>query len=85
MATAEAGRQAVTFSFRVSASSLSNFPRLTQNSEDQQRVEDRVQRFQARLVAQYTAMDASLSRLNSLSSYVTQQLAALSRSNSNSA
>jgi flagellar hook-associated protein 2 len=59
--------------------------RLTQNSEDQQRVEDRVQRFQARLVAQYTAMDASLSRLNSLSSYVTQQLAALSKSNSNSA
>jgi flagellar hook-associated protein 2 len=59
--------------------------RLTQNSEDQVRVEDRVQRFQARLVAQYTAMDASLARLNSLSSYVTQQLAALSKSNGNSA
>ena len=34
LATAEAGRQAVTFSFRVAAQSLSNFPRLTQNSED---------------------------------------------------
>lgn len=34
LATAEAGRQAVTFSFRVAAQSLSNFPRLTQNSDD---------------------------------------------------
>lgn len=34
LATAEAGRQSVTFSFRVAASSLNNFPRLTQNSED---------------------------------------------------
>jgi len=34
LATAEAGRQAVTFSFRVAAQSLNNFPRLTQNSED---------------------------------------------------
>lgn len=58
--------------------------RLTQNSEDQAKVGDRVERFQARLVAQYTAMDASLSRLNSLSSYVTQQLNALSNNNSNS-
>ncbi len=34
LATAEAGRQTATFSFRVAASSLNNFPRLTQNSED---------------------------------------------------
>jgi uncharacterized protein (TIGR03437 family) len=34
LATAEAGRQTVTFSFRVAATSLTNFPRLTQNSED---------------------------------------------------
>ncbi len=34
LATAEAGRQAVTFSFRVAAQSLSSFPRLTQNSEE---------------------------------------------------
>lgn len=32
-------------------------------------------------MAQYTAMDASLSRLNSLSSYVSQQLAAITKSN----
>jgi flagellar capping protein FliD len=36
-----------------------------------------VTRFEARLVQQYTAMDANLARLNSLQSYVTQQLAAL--------
>ena len=51
--------------------------RITRNGTDQTKVEERVQRFQARLVAQYTAMDASLSRLNSLSSYVTQQLNAM--------
>jgi uncharacterized protein (TIGR03437 family) len=34
LATAEAGRQTVTFSFRVAAASLTNFPKLTQNSED---------------------------------------------------
>jgi flagellar hook-associated protein 2 len=54
--------------------------RITRNGENQVKVEERVERYQARLVAQYTAMDASLSRLNSLSSYVTQQLNALNRS-----
>lgn len=56
--------------------------RLTRNGEDQVRVSERVERYQARLVAQYTAMDASLSRLNALSSYVTQQMAALNKSSS---
>lgn len=46
---------------------------ITKNSNDQQRLELRVDRFQARLVAQYTAMDANLARLNALGSYVTQQ------------
>lgn len=54
--------------------------RITRNGENQAKVEDRIERYQARLVAQYTAMDANLSRLNSLSSYVTQQLSALNRS-----
>ena len=58
--------------------------RLTRNGEDQVRVSERVQRFQARLVAQYTAMDANLSRLNALSSYVTQQMNALNNTRSNS-
>lgn len=55
--------------------------RITRNSDEQTHVAERVDRFRARLVAQYTAMDASLSRLNGLSSYVTQQLNAINNSN----
>ena len=40
--------------------------------------------YQQRLVAQYTAMDANLSKLNSLSTYLTQQLASLSANSSSS-
>ena len=54
--------------------------RITRNGENQARLTDRVERYRSRLVAQYTAMDASLSRLTSLQSYVTQQLAALNKS-----
>jgi flagellar hook-associated protein 2 len=57
--------------------------RISKNGEDQIALEERVERFRARLVAQYTAMDSNLSRLNSLSSYVTQQLNALSSNGSN--
>jgi flagellar hook-associated protein 2 len=53
--------------------------RITRNGEQQERLNERVERFQQRLVAQYSAMDANLSRLNALSSYVSQQLAALTR------
>ena len=56
--------------------------RITRNSDEQTHVAERVDRFRARLVAQYTAMDASLSRLNGLSNYVTQQLNAINNSNS---
>jgi len=54
--------------------------RISLNGDKQERLNERVERFQQRLVAQYTAMDANLSRLNALSSYVTQQLAALTAS-----
>lgn len=54
---------------------------ITQNSEKQSRLEDRVERYQARLVQQFTAMDSNLARLNALNSYVTQQLAGLANSN----
>ncbi len=53
--------------------------RISQNSDAQDKLEDRVERFRARLVAQYTAMDTNLARLNSLSSYMTQQLASLNK------
>jgi flagellar hook-associated protein 2 len=55
---------------------------IDKNSEAQDRLEDRVERFRSRLVAQYTAMDANLSKLNALSSYVNQTVAQLNKSNS---
>lgn len=55
---------------------------ITLNTDAQTKVNDRADRFQERLVAQYTAMDANLSKLNALSSYVTQQLAQMNKSTS---
>ena len=55
--------------------------RITRNGEDQANLSDRVERFRARLVAQYTVLDGNLSKLNALSSYVTQQMNALNRTN----
>ena len=52
---------------------------IDKNTDSQTRLNDRVERFQQRLVQQYTAMDANVARLNSLQSYVTQQMAALNR------
>lgn len=56
---------------------------ISRNSEAQARLNERVERFQQRMVRQYTALDGNLARLNSLSTSVTQSLAQLSRSNSN--
>ncbi len=56
--------------------------RLVRNSSEQEQISARIDRYQQRLVAQYTAMDANLAKLNSLSSYLTQQIAALTKSNS---
>ncbi len=57
--------------------------RIARNGEEQVALEDRVERFRARLVAQYTAMDGNLARLNALSGYVTQQLLSLQGNGSN--
>jgi flagellar hook-associated protein 2 len=48
---------------------------VNKNSDDQAKLNDRVDAFQTRLVAQYTALDGNLAKLNALSSYVTQQVA----------
>ena len=53
---------------------------ISRNGDNQTKLEDRVTRFRERLVAQYTAMDANLSKLNALQSYVSQTVAALNRS-----
>ena len=55
--------------------------RITMIDDDKQRLNDRVDLFQQRLVAQYSAMDANVARLKSINDYVTQQLAAMSNSN----
>ncbi len=55
---------------------------ISKNADDQAKLNDRVDQFQARLVAQYTALDANVAKLNSLSSYVTQQIAQMNRSTS---
>ena len=53
--------------------------RLTRNGKDQARMEQRLSQTEARLRAQYSALDASMAQLNQLSGYMTQQLSALNR------
>jgi flagellar hook-associated protein 2 len=53
---------------------------ITKNGVDQTKLNERVDRFQARLTAQYSAMDVAQSRLSALSSYVSQQIAQMNRS-----
>jgi flagellar hook-associated protein 2 len=49
--------------------------KLERNQDAQERMEQRLAATQKRLEAQYSALDAKLGSLNSLSSYVTQQVA----------
>lgn len=56
---------------------------LAKNSDDQARLSDRVDRVEKRLIAQYTALDTNLARMNSLQSSLTQQLNNLNRNNNN--
>jgi flagellar hook-associated protein 2 len=51
------------------------------NSDRQAQLEDRATSTEARLRAQYQALDTSMSKLNALSSYVTQQMTALASNN----
>lgn len=55
--------------------------RIERNEADQERLERRVDQVEARLRAQYTALDTTLGRLSGISSYVTQQMALLNSSN----
>jgi flagellar hook-associated protein 2 len=50
--------------------------RLQRNQDSQENLQARLDQTQARLEKQYTALDAQLGTLNSLSTYVTQQVAA---------
>lgn len=51
--------------------------RVERNDDRQDQMEDRLTRTEARIRAQYEALDTSMAKLNALSSYVTQQLASL--------
>jgi flagellar hook-associated protein 2 len=52
---------------------------IAKNTQDQEKLNARVDRFQARLTEQYSAMDVRQSRLSALSNYVSQQIAVLNR------
>jgi flagellar hook-associated protein 2 len=54
--------------------------RIDDNKDQQARLEVRVDAFEARVRAQYTALDAQMGQLTGLSTYVTQQMAMLYRS-----
>ena len=54
--------------------------RIEDNKDQQARLEVRVSAFEARVRAQYTALDAQMGQLTGLSNYVTQQMAMLNRS-----
>lgn len=48
---------------------------LKRNEKDQEKLEERVLRVQTRLLKQYSALDTQMGQLNSLSNYVTSQVA----------
>ncbi|GAA6143259.1 flagellar filament capping protein FliD [Hydrogenophaga sp. 5NK40-0174] len=48
---------------------------IERNEDEQDRVNDRASRVEARYLAQYNSMDAAVGRLNALSSFVSQQIA----------
>lgn len=52
---------------------------ISRNLQDQQRVNERADRAQARLTKVYNNMDSKVGSLNALNSYVSQQLAAMSK------
>jgi flagellar hook-associated protein 2 len=54
--------------------------RIELNEDRQEQLEDRITLIEKRLRAQYTALDKQMASLNSLSSYVAQQIAALNKS-----
>lgn len=67
---------------RVTSKQKSLQDRISSNDEREDELELRMQVIEKRLRAQYTALDTTMSKLNNLSSYVTQQMAMLNSSSS---
>lgn len=47
---------------------------LTRNAKEQEKIQDRIERVEARLLAQYSRLDTTLSKLGALNDYVAQQI-----------
>lgn len=58
--------------------------RLTRNQDEQDRMADRLTLVEARLKAQYTALDERMASLNGLNQYVSQQMQMISRAGNGS-
>lgn len=54
---------------------------LKRNSQDQARVNDKVNAFEKRITQRYNALDTQLSSLNGLNAYISQQVSAWNKSN----
>lgn len=54
---------------------------LKRNSQDQARVNDRVDAFEKRITQRYNALDTQMSSLNGLNAYISQQVTAWNKSN----
>ena len=65
--------------FETRNNSLKN--QITSNTRRQDSLEQRLQQTEARLRAQYQALDAQMAQLNGLSGYLTQQLSSLNNNN----
>ena len=55
---------------------------LASNTKDQDKLNDRLADTETRLRAQYAALDTKMATLNALSAYMTQQIAAWNKKNS---
>ena len=53
---------------------------LKRNAKDQERVNARVDEFEKRTTARYTALDRQMSTLNGLNAYISQQVTAWNKS-----
>ena len=53
---------------------------LKRNTQDQERLTTRVNNYEKRLLAQYTALDVKMASLTSLDNYVTQQITSWNKS-----
>lgn len=55
--------------------------RISRNEDNQARMQDHIDQYEARVRAQYTALDSTMATMSAMSTYLTQQLAAMNKSN----